>query len=111
MLSVILVLTGGLLMILSYLVLQSTPFTALGISALITSSVCFAIGNGQSKIPPEASIILSESGVENISAIVEELGLKSKAVYLPSSMTGDKPKALIPLDSSLNSAARCFLNA
>ncbi|NLF87826.1 hypothetical protein GX563_03275 [Candidatus Bathyarchaeota archaeon] len=41
-----------------------------------------------------------QSGVENISALVEELGLRSKAVYLPSSITGDKPKALIPLESN-----------
>jgi len=42
-----------------------------------------------------------QSGIENISAIVEELGLKSKAIYLPSSMTSGKPQALIPIDSNL----------
>lgn len=68
---------------------------------VMIGAVSFAIGRGQPKIPPEASAILLQSGVENISAMIEELGLKSKAVYLPSSVTGDKPKALIPLNSSL----------
>jgi hypothetical protein len=31
---------------------------------------------------------------------VEELGLKSKAIYLPSSMTSGKPQALIPIYSN-----------
>ena len=86
---------------LAYLVLRSTPLTSLGISTILIGAVAFAITRGQPRIPPEASAILLQSGVENISAIVEELGLKSKAVYLPSSISGDKPKALIPLDSNL----------
>jgi hypothetical protein len=83
------------------LVLRSTPLTSLGISTILIGAVAFAIGRGQPKIPPEASALLLRSGLENISAIVEELGLKSKAVYLPSSISGDKPKALIPLNSNL----------
>jgi len=82
-------------------VLRSTPLTSLGISTILIGAVAFAIARGQPKIPPEASAILLQSGVENVSAIVEELGLKSKAIYLPSSMTGDQPKALIPLDSNV----------
>ncbi len=64
------------------------------------AAVSFAINRGQPKIPPQASAILMQSGLENISTVVEELGLKSKAVYLPSTITGDKPKALIPLSST-----------
>lgn len=96
-----LAITGVLLSALAYLVLRSIPLTALGLSTVIIGGVSFAISRGQPKIPPEASAILLQSGVENISAVVEELGLKSKAIYLPSSMTGDKPKALIPLDSNV----------
>jgi hypothetical protein len=100
MLSVCLVLTGVLLSCVSYFVLSSTPLTALGISALMMAGVSYAIGNGQPKISPEASAIFLHSGIENISALVEELGLKSKAIYLPSSMTSGKPQALIPLHSN-----------
>jgi len=88
--------------ILAFLVLNSTPLTALGISTVIVGLVTFAISRGQPKIPPEASAILLQSGVENVSALVEELGLTSKAVYLPSSISGDKPKALIPLDANFD---------
>ena len=95
-----LTLAGVVLSLLSYFVLRSTPLTALGISTIIVGGVSLALGRGQPKIPPEASAILLESGVENISAIVEELGLSSKAIYLPSSLTNDKPKALIPLRSN-----------
>jgi hypothetical protein len=40
-----------------------------------------------------------QSGIENTSALVEEIGLRNKAIYLPSKVTGDKPKALIPLET------------
>jgi hypothetical protein len=89
-----------LLAALAFIVLNSTPLTALGISIVIIGAVAFAITRGQPKISPEISAILLQSGVENVSAMVEELGLTSKAVYLPSSITGDKPKALIPLDAN-----------
>ena len=93
--------TGALVSALAYFVLLSTPLTAFGLSTVIVGAVSFAIARGQPKISAEASAILLQSGIENISSLVEELGLKSKAVYLPSSMTGDKPKALIPLDSNV----------
>ncbi|MCW4018902.1 MAG: hypothetical protein NWF00_09540 [Candidatus Bathyarchaeota archaeon] len=100
LLGVCLALAGLFLSLISQFVLQSTPLTALGLSTIILGSVCLSLGRGQPKIPPEASAILLQSGVENISAIVEELGLKSKAIYLPSSMTAGKPKALVPLHSN-----------
>ncbi|MCW4025649.1 MAG: hypothetical protein NWF01_11565 [Candidatus Bathyarchaeota archaeon] len=92
-------LIGVLLSFFSYTILYSTPLTALGISTVIISAAAFAIAKGQPKIPPEASAVLLQASVENISSIVEEIGLKSKAIYLPSTITGDKPKALIPLDT------------
>jgi hypothetical protein len=96
-----LTITGILLSSLSALILRSTPFTALGISTIIVGTIAYAINRGQPKIPPQASAILIQSGTENTSALVEELGLKTKAIYLPSSITGDKPKALIPINSHI----------
>jgi len=89
--------TGVALSSTSYFILRSTPLTALGISTIILGMVSLALGRSQPKIPPEASTILLESGLENISAIIEELGLTSKAIYLPSSMTSGQPQALIPI--------------
>jgi hypothetical protein len=100
-LSACLAVAGVCLAVLSFFVLTSTPLTALGISAVMVGAVAFAISRGQPKIPTQASAILLQSGVENISALVEEIGLKSKAIYVPSSISGDKPKALIPLEENL----------
>ena len=100
-LSASLAISGGCISALAYFVVNSTPLTALGISAIMIGGVSFAISRGQPKIPPEASAILLQSSVENISALVEEIGLKSRAIYVPSSISGDKPKALIPMDGNL----------
>jgi len=102
LLGVCLSLSGVALSTLAFIILQSTPMTALGISTIILGAVSLSLGRTQPKIPPEASRILLESGIENISSIVEELGLKSKAIYLPSSMASGKPQALIPLNSNLD---------
>jgi hypothetical protein len=93
--------TGLVLFGLAALILRSTPLIALGISTAIIGAVMFSVAKGQPKIPPQVSAILLQSSIENISALVEELGLKTKAIYLPSTVTGDKPKALIPLDSNV----------
>ena len=95
-----LALASVMLTVLAYLILHSTPLTALGISTGVLAAVSLSLGRGQPKIPPEASAILLQSGVENVSTLVEELGLKSKAIYLPSSMTSGQSQALIPLHSN-----------
>jgi hypothetical protein len=97
-----LILAGAILSYVSHIILRSTPITALGLSTMLLGAVSLAVGRGQPKIPPNASAILLESSLENLSAIIEELGLRSKAVYLPSSMTSGKPKALIPLHLNPN---------
>jgi len=100
LLGVCLSLSGLTLVAIAFIILQSTPITALGLSTIILGAVSLALGRSQPKISPEASELLLQSGIENISAIVEELGLKSKAIYLPSSMTSGKPQALIPINSN-----------
>lgn len=95
-----LILAGGLLALLSYFVLVSVSLTATGVSAIIIGGVSLALASGEPRIPPEASAILLESGLDNISEIIEEIGLESKAIYLPSSLTSGKPQAFIPLHSN-----------
>jgi len=97
-----LILGGGLLALLSYFVLVSVSLTATGVSAIIIGGVSLALARGELRIPPEASAILLEAGLDNISAIIEEIGLDSKAIYLPSSLTSGKPQAFIPLNSNLH---------
>jgi hypothetical protein len=74
--------------------------TALGISLIILGIVCLGLARTRPEISPEASAMLLQVGIENISALVEELGLRSKAIYLPSSKTSGQPQALIPLHSN-----------
>jgi len=97
-----LTLAGSMLSLTSYIILRSIPLTSLGISTVILGAVSLALGRAQPEISPEAMSILLESSLENVSALVEELGLNSKAVYMPSSITGGEPKALIPLHSNPN---------
>jgi len=84
----------------AYFILDLTWLTALGISMLIMSSILLALGKTIPKLPPEVCELLLETGIDNITAIVEELGIKTKAVYLPSSLTGNRPQALLPLHSN-----------
>lgn len=85
----------------SYLLLHSIPLTALGVSMLILGAVCLALGKSVSQVSPEAGIMLLEASMENIATLVEELGLRAKAIYLPSSLTGSgQPQALLPLSSN-----------
>ena len=95
-----LALTGGGFAIVSYLILDSTPLTALGVSMIILGAICLTLGRTRPRMSPEVSAVLLETGLENTAAIVEELGLRSKAIYLPSSLTGRRPQALIPLHSN-----------
>ena len=47
-------------------------------------------------------MILLETGMENIASLLEELGLSSKAIYIPSSMRTGNAQALIPLKGNIN---------
>ncbi len=95
-----LLITGGLVSSLAYFVLSLIWLTALGICMLILSSILLALGNAIPKLPPEICSLLLETGIENMATIIEELGIRTKAIYLPSSMNGGRPKALIPLHAN-----------
>jgi len=111
-LSTGLILAGIWLAPIAYILLKSTPLSALGISLIILGAVCFVLGRTRPNVSPEVSFLLLKTGLENIATIVEELGLSSKAIYLPSSITNGQPKALIPLhvNSSLTSIERTLPN-
>lgn len=92
-----LLVAGILVALVSFFILHLTWLTALGISMLILSFIFLALGRTIPKLPPEVSSLLLETGINNIAALVEELGITSKALYLPSSLTSGSSKALIPL--------------
>jgi hypothetical protein len=92
-----LILGGGLFAAAAGLILEYMPLAALGISGVILGVVSLALGRSLPRISPEASLILLEAGSDNIAALVEELGLRARAIYLPTSLTQGRPRALIPL--------------
>ncbi len=81
----------------SYFIIGSVPLTAVGISAIIIGFTCIALANTRPYISPEACEVILKTGIENTSALLEELGLRNKAIYLPSTMRDGHPQALIPL--------------
>ena len=91
---------GAFLSPLAYVVLDSVPMTALGICLLILGSVLLLLGRSFSAISPELGKLFFETAKENLGALVEELGATSQAIYLPSSIAGGCPKALVPLRSN-----------
>ena len=67
---------------------------------LILSFILIALGKTIPKLPPEVCSLLLETGIDNIATLIEELGIKSKAIYLPSSLASKYPRAFIPLHSN-----------
>jgi len=90
-------LAGTIFAPISYFVIASVPLTAVGISAIIIGFTCVTLANTRPYISPEACEVMLKTGMENTAALLEELGLRNKAVYLPSTMRDGHPQALIPL--------------
>lgn len=89
---------AGLVPIFFFLV-DSEPLTAVAISLIMLGLVCVALANTRPAISPEASQMMLEAGMENIAALLEELGLTGKAIYLPSSLRDGRSQALVPIRS------------
>jgi hypothetical protein len=94
-----LLIAGGLISVTAYIIFHLIWLTALGISMLILSLILLALGKAIPKLPPEVSSLLLETGIDNIATLIEELGIKTKAIYLPSSLASNRPRAFIPLHS------------
>ena len=90
-------LAGTIFVPVAYFILDSVPLTAVGISAIIIGFTGIALANTRPYISPEACQLILKTGMENTAALLEELGIKSKAIYLPSTMRDGHSQALIPL--------------
>ena len=101
---------GGVVSTSAYFILGVTWLTALGVSMLILSFLLLALAGTVPKLPPEVSALLLETGVDNVTAIIEELGIRARAIYLPSSLTSGGVQALIPLHAnpSVSSVTEVF---
>jgi len=88
---------GAIFTPISYFVIASVPLAAVGLSAIIIGFTCIALANTRPPISPEACQLMLRTGMENTAALIEELGLRNRAIYLPSKTRGGRPQALIPL--------------
>ena len=93
----VLCVAGAIFAPLSYYIIASVPLTAVGISAIMLGLTCITLANTRPSISPEACEVILRTGMENTAALIEELGLRNKAVYLPSTMRNGHAQALIPL--------------
>lgn len=96
-LGLALTVSGSILAPVFYFLAASVPLTALALSAIILGLVSATLANARPEITPEASQMMLQTGIENIASLLEELGLTSRAIYLPSPEKGGRPKAVIPL--------------
>ncbi len=96
-LGISLCVAGAIFAPITYFIINSVPLTAVGMSAIMIGFASIALANTRPYLSPEACQMMMRAGMENTAALVEELGLDSKAVYLPSKARDGKPQALIPL--------------
>jgi hypothetical protein len=103
-----LLIAGILISVSAYFIFHLIWLTAFGICLLILSVIILALGRTIPRLPPEACEMLMETGINNISSLIEELGISTRAIYLPSSLAAGQPRALIPLhnDSTIPSITR-----
>ena len=83
-----------------FFIFHRTWLSALSISMFILSFILLALGRAVPNLPPEVSRLLLETGIDNIATLIEELGITSKAIYIPSSLSIDHPRAFIPLHNN-----------
>jgi len=95
-----LVLAGALFAPVAYFIIVSVALTAVSVSAIMIGLTCIALASARPYISPEASELILKTSMENTAALLEELGLSNKAIYLPSSLREGHPQALIPLSGN-----------
>jgi hypothetical protein len=99
-LGISLCLAGALLSPVFYFIVGSIPLTAVSLSAIMLGFTSVALSNARPYMSPEACQMLLTTGMENTAALLEELGLRNKAVYLPSSSRDGSAQAIIPLSDN-----------
>ncbi len=102
-LGMCLTISGACLSPIFYLIVESIPLTGMAISFVMLGLVSITLANTRSAISPEASQMMLEAGMENIAVLLEELGLKGKAIYLPRSLRDGRAQALIPIMNDYSS--------
>jgi hypothetical protein len=90
--------SGALVLATSLLLLSSHPGIATGMAMLVLGLVILLLGKTATEMSPELASLLVRTGEVNLGRLLEEVGLQTHAVYLPSSLAPGGARALIPLD-------------
>ena len=101
-LGIILSIAGAVLAPVFYFFFLSTPLTAVALSSVILGLASFFLSNTRPNISPEACQILLKTGMENTAALLEEIGIRNKAIYLPAGMRNGYPQAIVPIRDDYN---------
>lgn len=88
---------GAVFAPIAYFVVGSVPLAAVGITAIMVGLTSYALSRTRPGISPEASELMLKAGMQNAAALLEELELKTRAIYLPSTAGNGQPRALVPL--------------
>lgn len=84
----------------SFFIFHVSWLAALGICMFIMAFILLALRKAIPDLPPEVCRLLLETGIDNMATLIEELGIKTKAIYIPSSLSHKNPHAFIPLHSN-----------
>ncbi|MDA1096328.1 MAG: hypothetical protein O3B84_03620, partial [Chloroflexi bacterium] len=87
-LGIILLIVGPVFAVGSWATIEYMPLVALGTAAAFFGIVSLALANTLPEVSPETSLLLIESGFDNTAALIEETGVRSRAIYLPCSVAG-----------------------
>jgi hypothetical protein len=102
LLGIGLIIAGVLFAPVAYFIINSIPLTAIALSSAMIGFTSFALATARPQISPEASRMILETGMENIAALLEELGINNKAIYLPLAMRTGNAQVLIPLNGDID---------
>lgn len=93
--------SGAAILITSLVLLGSYPGISTGIALLVLGLVILLLGVTAPGVSAELADLLVRVGYENLGRLLEEIGLMSRALYLPSTALSGEPRAFIPLDDGL----------
>lgn len=95
--GIILALAGALTAPVFYFIVGSVTLTAVALSAVILGCTCLGLANARPYVSPQACQMLLRTGMENTAALLEELGVTNRAIYLPAHLRNGHAQALVPM--------------
>ena len=88
---------GAFILGYSVFLLGSYPGISTGLAMVVLGLVILLLGKTAPGLSAELADLLARTGYENLGRLLEELGLETGAVYLPSLLLPDGARALVPL--------------